>query len=227
MSDARTDVTLDHDFDGIQEFDNRLPNWWLFTLYGSVVFSVGYWLFYHTFAVGHSQDQSYEREVQVAAAAQLEREMGKEVTNESLLLMTQVPAQVEAGMKTFQQKCTQCHKLDGSGDIGPNLTDDFWLHGPEPLQIYNTVMNGVLDKGMQAWKDQLGPVRVRQVVSYVVTRKGMNLPGKAPQGKSVADWAKENAAKAPAKTGDAAAPAKDAAPGSAPAAPGTTPKAGG
>lgn len=193
------DIPLDHSYDGIQEYDNRLPNWWLFTLYGSIVFSVGYWLFYQTFAVGYSQNQSYEHELQMAAQAQLEREMGKEVTAESLVLMTKVPAQVEAGAKIFQQKCAQCHKPEATGDIGPNLTDDFWLHGPEPLQIYNTVMNGVLDKGMQAWKDQLGPVRVRQAVAYVLTRKGLNLPGKAPQGKSTADWAKENAATGAAK----------------------------
>ncbi len=197
MVEHDADVTLDHDFDGIQEYDNRLPNWWLFTLYGSVVFSIGYWLFYQTFGVGFTQDQSWNREIEVAAQAQIEREMGKEVTNDSLLLMTKVPAQVDAGAKTFQQKCVQCHGPQAAGDIGPNLTDDFWLHGPDPLQIYNTVMNGVQDKGMQAWKDQLGPVRVRQVVSFVLTRKGLNVPGKAPQGKPTAEWEKEKAAQAP------------------------------
>jgi cytochrome c oxidase cbb3-type subunit 3 len=194
MTDQHADITLDHSFDGIQEYDNRLPNWWLFTLYGTVVFSIGYWLFYRTFGVGFTQDESYQHEVEVAAQAQIEREMGKEVTSESLLLMTKVPAQLDAGAKVFQQKCVQCHGPLAAGDIGPNLTDDFWLHGSEPLQIYNTVMNGVLAKGMQAWKDQLGPVRVRQVVAHVLTRKGLDVPGKAPQGKSTADWEKENAA---------------------------------
>ncbi len=208
MIDDRVDITLDHSFDGIREYDNRLPNWWLFTLYGAIVFSVGYWLFYHTFHVGHSQDAGYQREVEIAAQAQIEREMGKEVTDASLLLMTTVPAQTDAGAKIFQQKCAQCHGAAGTGEIGPNLTDDFWLHGPAPLQVYNTVMNGVLDKGMQAWKDQLGPVRVRQVVSFVLTRKGLNLPGKAPQGKPTAEWEKERASK----------PSVPAQPGAAPAA---------
>ncbi len=194
MVEQAQDITLDHSFDGIQEYDNRLPNWWLFTLYGAVVFSIGYWLFYETFGVGFTQDESYQHEVEVAAQAQIEREMGKEVTNESLLLMLQVPAQLETGTKIFQQKCVQCHGPQAAGDIGPNLTDDFWLHGNEPLQIYNTVMNGVQAKGMQAWKDQLGPVRVRQVVAFVLTRRGLNVAGKAPQGKSTADWDKENAA---------------------------------
>lgn len=220
MVDDNADVTLGHSYDGIQEYDNRLPNWWLFTLYGSIVFSVGYWLFYQTFSVGRTQGASYEHEIELAAQAQLEREMGKEVTEESLVLMTKVPAQVEAGAKIFQQKCAQCHGAQGTGEIGPNLTDDFWLHGPEPLQVYGTVMNGVLDKGMQSWKDQLGPVRVRQVVSYVLTRETLNLPGKAPQGKPTAEWARERAAREAAQKANppkAANAATDGAPASAPA----------
>lgn len=206
MSEQRADVPLDHNYDGIQEYDNRLPNWWLFTLYGSIVFSVGYWLFYETFAVGRTQDQAWQREEELAAQAQIEREMGKEVTEESLVLMTKVPAQVEAGAKIFQQKCVQCHGAMGGGEIGPNLTDDYWIHGPGPLQIYGTVMNGVLDKGMQAWKDQLGPVRVRQVVAHVLTIAGTNVAGKAPQGKTTAEWEKERASAVPPPAPADAAP---------------------
>jgi cytochrome c oxidase cbb3-type subunit 3 len=196
MVDPRTDVTLGHSYDGIEEFDNPLPNWWLFTLYGAIVYSVGYWLFYHTFAIGYTQEQAWNREIEIAAQEQIERELGKEVTNDSLLLLTKVPAQIDAGAMIFQQKCVQCHGPQAAGDIGPNLTDDYWLHGPDPLQIYNTVMNGVQEKGMQAWKDQLGPVRVRQVVSFVLTRKGLNVPGKAPQGRLSAEWEREKAAAA-------------------------------
>jgi cytochrome c oxidase cbb3-type subunit III len=204
MVDHDSNVTLGHNYDGIEEYDNRLPNWWLFTLYGAIVFSVGYWLFYETFSIGYTQDQAWNREVELAAEAQMQRELGKEVSDDSLLLMTRVPAQVDAGAKIFQQKCVQCHRADQGGDIGPNLTDDYWLHGPQPLQIYNTVMNGVLDKGMQSWKDQLGPVRVRQVVAFVLTRKGLNVPGgKAPQGKAGTEWAKEAAAAPPAPPKDA------------------------
>ena len=198
MADDYSDVILEHTHDGIEEYDNRLPNWWLFTLYGAVVFAIGYWLFYQTFGIGYTQDQAWNKEIEIAAEAQIAREMGKEVTNDSLLLMTKAPAQVDAGAKIFQQKCVQCHRADQGGDIGPNLTDDYWLHGPDPLQIYTTVMNGVQDKGMQSWKDQLGPVRVRQVVSFVLTRKNQNVPGgKAPQGKLSAEWEKEKAAAAP------------------------------
>jgi cytochrome c oxidase cbb3-type subunit 3 len=193
MVDQQADVTLGHSYDGIQEYDNRLPNWWLFTLYGSIVFSILYWLFYQTFGIGFTQDESYGHELQVAAEEQLRREMGKEVTDESLLLMTQIPAQVEIGARIFQQKCVQCHGAQGGGDIGPNLTDEFWLHGPAPLQVYGTVLNGVQAKGMQAWKDQLGPVRVRQVVAFLLTRKGANVAGKPPQGRPTAEWDAERA----------------------------------
>ncbi|MBL8862932.1 MAG: c-type cytochrome [Planctomycetes bacterium] len=208
MNDARADVPLGHEYDGIQEYDNRLPNWWLFTLYGSIVFSVGYWLFYHTFGIGHTQDEGLAREERIAAEAQLQREMGKEVTEESLLLMTKVPTQLEAGAKLYQQKCAQCHGAQGGGEIGPNLTDDHWLHGNAPLQIYSTVMNGVVDKGMQAWKDQLGPVRVRQVVAHLMSIQGTNVAGKAPQGRPSAEWeaerrAREAAPAAPAGGGGA------------------------
>jgi len=208
MTDRRADVPLGHEYDGIQEFDNRLPNWWLFTLYGSIVFSVGYWLFYETFDIGRTQVESWVHEEQVAAEEQIQREMGQEVTEESLVLLTKVPAQLEAGEKIFQQQCAKCHGAQGGGEIGPNLTDDFWLHGPEPLQMYGTVMNGVLDKGMQAWKDQLGPVRVRQVVGYLLTRQGANVAGKAPQGRATAEWVKEReagAAAVPAPPIDASA----------------------
>lgn len=202
MAEQYDDITLGHSFDGIEEYDNRLPNWWLFTLYGSIVFSVGYWLFYATFGIGYTQDEAWNKEVEIAAQEQIRREMGKEVTEESLLLMTKVPAQVEAGARIFQQKCAQCHRADMGGDIGPNLTDDSWIHGPDALQIHNTVMNGVQEKGMQPWKDQLGPVRVRQVVAYLVTQKGTNVPnGKAAQGKTAAEWAAAKPAAAAAAGG--------------------------
>ena len=226
MSEQYSDITLGHEYDGIQEYDNHLPNWWLFTLYGSIVFSIGYWLFYETFAVGHGQDESYRREVEQAAQAQIEREMGKEVTNESLLLMTQVSVQLDAGAQIFRQKCVQCHGAQAGGDIGPNLTDDFWIHGPQPLQIYGTVMNGVLDKGMQAWKEQLGPVRVRQVVAYVLTLKGRNVAGKPPQGKSTTEWEAESATAKPADAPGAVPAGDPAAPGSVPPGAGSKPVGG-
>ena len=176
------DKLREHEFDGIQEFDNRLPNWWLWTLYGTIIFSIFYWLFFHTWRVGPLALEQYQHEVSEAAAAQLARMEGQEVSNESLTLMSQVPDRVESGRQVFTQVCLTCHKADGSGDVGPNLTDEYWIHGGEPMDILHTVQVGVPDKGMVAWEPKIGPQRVQDVVSYLLTIRGTNLPGKEPEG---------------------------------------------
>ena len=183
MAEPTRDQVLDHDYDGIQEYDNRLPNWWLYTLYGSIVFGVLYWLWLHTWGLGLQQQARYEREmqdaerIQAAAAAS-----GPAPTNESLAALTADPARVEAGREVFLQFCVACHLADGSGLVGPNLTDGYWLHGGKPLEILTTVTKGVPEKGMVAWLPQLGPQRVKDVTVYVLTIQGKDLPGKAPEG---------------------------------------------
>ena len=178
----QADRLLDHDYDGIQEYDNRLPNWWLYTLYGAIVFAVAYWIVFHTLKVVPLPRGRYELEMVAAAEAQLKKMEGQETTDETLALMSTVPARVESGQQIFSQFCVVCHGTQGEGNVGPNLTDGYWLHGSRPLQILNTVTNGVPAKGMAAWGGQLGPRRVQDVVSFVLTLRGKNLPGKAPQG---------------------------------------------
>ncbi len=181
MSEPR-DEMLHHEYDGIREFDNPPPPWIMWTLYGSIVFAIGYWGYYHTFPVGRLPRDNYTLEVARAAEAQLARMSGQEVTDEALLLAAQVPSRVEGGHAIFTQFCVPCHLEDASGSVGPNLTDAYWLHGAGPMQIRNTVQHGVPEKGMVAWLPQLGPERVDQVVTYVLTLREKNLPGKAPQG---------------------------------------------
>jgi len=183
----RRDEMLDHDFDGIREFDNPPPPWIMWILYGSVVFAVFYWLAYHTFGVGKLPDAKYEVEMAAAAEQALERMASQEMDDSALLLMASVPARVQEGRKLFEQFCVVCHQQNGEGSVGPNLTDAYWIHGGKPMQILNTVNLGVPDKGMVAWAGQLGPSRVQQVVAYLLTLKGRNLPGKAPQGVLEAD----------------------------------------
>ena len=211
--DQEQDRVLDHEYDGIQEYDNRLPNWWLFTLYGAIVFAVLYWFTMHTWRIGELSQESYRGEMARAAELQLARMAGKEVSDESLTLMSQVPATVARGQAIFEQFCVTCHKADASGQVGPNLTDAYWLHGGRPLQILNTVTHGVPDKGMAAWGNQLGPTRIQDVVSFVLTVKNKNRPGKEPQGVLEEEGAAGAAAAGP--------PAGGAAPGTAAA--GATP----
>ncbi|MCB1161659.1 MAG: cbb3-type cytochrome c oxidase N-terminal domain-containing protein [Candidatus Krumholzibacteriia bacterium] len=185
MSEYKQDQVFDHDFDGIQEYDNRLPNWWLWILWGSIIFSVGYWLFFHTFGVGKLPQARYDVEMQKAAEAQLAK--GGAIDDAALTLMSTLPARVDEGKQLFATYCVACHADRGQGLVGPNLTDEYWIHGARPTDIYNTVTNGVLDKGMAAWGRQLGPNRVQSLVAFVLTIKNTNVPGKAPQGEKVTE----------------------------------------
>jgi cytochrome c oxidase cbb3-type subunit 3 len=204
------DEMLDHEFDGIREFDNPPPGWIMWILYASVVFAVVYWLFFHTFGIGTLPHQELVSDNAKAAEIQLARMAGQELTDETLQLMAAVPERVNEGRQIFEQFCVQCHLQKGEGSVGPNLTDGYWLHGGKPMQILNTVTRGVPEKGMVAWGDQLGPMRVQKVVAYTLTIKNTNVPGKAPQGvlEPVEDpKAPGTAAPAPAMTTDAPAAA--------------------
>jgi cytochrome c oxidase cbb3-type subunit 3 len=191
------DRLLDQEHDGIQEYDNRLPNWWLWTLYGAIVFAFGYWFWFHTSDAGPSPQERYAADMQRAAEAQLAAMEGQEITDESLTLMSTVDSRVAAGREVFQQFCVVCHMEQGQGNVGPNLTDAYWLHGGRPTDIHNTVTNGVIEKGMAAWGNQLGPRRVLDVVAFVLTLKDTNVPGKEPQGELESETPDEPAGDAP------------------------------
>ena len=139
-----------HEVDGIMECDNRLPRWWLYTLFGSVIFSAFYWLGYHSFGVIDSTQVAFDKakEAKAEADAQKLKTLG-EVTNESLLLMSKNEAITMSGRATFVANCVTCHGENAQGNVGPNLTDSYWLHGGKPTNIYRTVHDGWPDKGMK------------------------------------------------------------------------------
>ncbi len=173
-----------HEVDGIKEMDNKLPNWWLNTLFGSIVFAVGYWFYYEQAAIGKLPRAEYEVELDKKRAEEGAkiRAAGK-VTDESLLVLVSDKATVSQGKDVFEQTCVACHRQDGGGNVGPNLTDAYWLHGSANASIFQTVQNGVVDKGMPAWGPTLGIDKTLAVAAYVITLKGKNAPGgKAPQG---------------------------------------------
>ena len=170
-----------HSVDGIEEYDNKLPNWWLFTLYGAIAFSAVYWFSYHSFSF-----LKHPFEVYLADKKSATPDQGSDtgpVTAESLTAASKDPATVDQGKQIFMQNCVACHSANGGGGVGPNLTDDYWLHGGAPDKIFNTISHGVPDKGMQSWAPVLGPVRTKAVAAYVYTLHGTNVAGgKAPQG---------------------------------------------
>ena len=176
----RPDQVLDHDYDGIQEYDNRLPNWWLWTLWGAIVFSVGYWLAYETYGWAMNPVARYEASMEEAGPAPDLESRG--LTESDLVAMSSDPAVVADGQEVYTQYCQVCHLPEGQGLVGPNLTDDYWIHGGRAVDIHNTIVEGVVEKGMAAWGRQLGPERVDAVVAHVLTFRGKNLEGKEPQG---------------------------------------------
>jgi cytochrome c oxidase cbb3-type subunit III len=173
-----------HEVDGIQEYDNKLPNWWLFTLYAAIAFAVGYWFHYHQAKFGDGPSAEYEAEMEKVNAAQAAKLKSAPVmTPEALTALAKDKGTVDTGKQVFTTTCAACHRADAGGLVGPNLTDEFWLHGAAPEKVYKSVATGIPDKGMPAWGQQLGPDRVSAVVAYVLTLRGTNVPnGKAPQG---------------------------------------------
>jgi cytochrome c oxidase cbb3-type subunit 3 len=165
-----------HEYDGIEEADNQLPRWWLMTLFGAMVFSIGYWFYYQEFKVGPGLTQAYYAE-QAAAA----EKAGVDPTEGELLAAAEGP-QLALGKQTFTNTCVPCHEAQGQGKIGPNLTDSAWLHGGDPVSIFRTIRDGVPAKGMPSWGAGLGRSGVSQVTAFVLSLRNKNIPGKAPEG---------------------------------------------
>ncbi len=162
-----------HEFDGIQEYDKRLPNWWLYTLYITIAFWVGYWGYFEWFHAGPTG----EKGVQVALARIEADKLASNtaVDDATLWQMSRSATFVEAGKATFLSNCAACHlqsmrgKSENPTAIGPDLTDQIWVHGGRPVEILATINNGVIAKGMPTWGPVLGPRKISEVVAYVLS----------------------------------------------------------
>ena len=186
-----------HVYDGIVEEDNELPRWWLTTFWGAIVFAVIYWGVYHVFPIFDLPMEAYSAEVAKRAGS------GGEATDDYFEAMVQLPAEVEGGKELYATHCAVCHGQSGEGLIGPNLTDDAWLHGGAPLDIYKSIRDGIPSAGMPNWGPPLGEANTRKVATFVLSLRGKNVPGKEPQG---TPWQPEGAA-----DGDEAEPVEGAA----------------
>lgn len=177
------DALLDHNYDGIQELDNALPPWWKYGFILTIGFAFVYLLHFHVLGNGKNPTEEYQEEM---SKAQIEKE-AYEAKNKDRIDEANVPMADAAGIKSaevnFLANCVACHGAKGEGGVGPNLTDDYWLHKGSLNDIYNTIKKGYPDKGMQSWASKFNPKEMSQLASYVKTLKGTNPPnGKAPQG---------------------------------------------
>ncbi len=175
--------TVVHAVDDIEEYDNRLPNWWLITFYATIIFAVGYFFHYQMLG-GEGSVAAYEREMQPVWAAEAARmRAAGAVTPAMLAALSRDSNTVAQGRTAFTTNCVACHAANGGGGIGPNLTDNAWIHGGAPDVIYRTITNGVLNKGMPAWGAQLGAERVQAITAFLLTIKNTNVAGgRAAQG---------------------------------------------
>ena len=154
-----------HSYDGIQEYDKRLPRWWLLTLYGSMVFAALYWAYYQTYKIGASPALALQIQME-ENTAQAARQSG--VIDDALIwTLSKDPKVIATGKATFETTCAACHKPDMTGLIGPNLVDNEWIHGGNPMDSIRTINEGVLAKGMPAWGPLLGKQKITEVTAYI------------------------------------------------------------
>ena len=178
------DILIDgHDYDGIQELDNRMPPWLQFLFYTTIFIAVVYSAYYFS-GLGDLQIVELDKEIAIAEAekkAYMEK-VGASMDENSVTLLTD-QAGVDAGMKIFQEKCTACHGTEGGGAVGPNLTDEYWLHGGGIHNVFKVIKYGVPEKGMISWEKQLSPTDIQKVASFVLSLKGTKpANAKEPQG---------------------------------------------
>lgn len=177
-------IILDHNYDGIKELDNRLPPWWLYGFYLTIIFAVVYLVRFHVIG-DYTQAEEYQNEV---AKAKIEIEeylaTAKDIINVDNVVALDDASDLAIGEKIYTQSCVACHRADGGGGIGPNLTDEHWILGGGIKNIFNTISEGGRPgKGMVAWKTELSAKEMQQVASYVLTLQENNPEdGKAPEG---------------------------------------------
>jgi cytochrome c oxidase cbb3-type subunit 3 len=184
-NEAKDDRLLEHEYDGIREYDNPMPRWWVWIFWATIVFAVLYWLNLPGIGSGKGRIASYEQDVAQAQEKYGSRAPapGSGPTDAQLVALARDPATRAQGKAVFEANCTPCHRSDAGGVIGPNLTDDFWIHGGRPTQILHTLTVGVLDKGMPAWGMVLKPDDVAAAAAYVMSLHGTHPSApKEPQG---------------------------------------------
>lgn len=186
-------IILHHDYDGIKELDNNLPPWWVYLFYACIVFAAVYLVRFEIMG-GDNQEMELQKEL---AQAKIDvakyMETAPDLMDEKTVVLLTEPADLEIGKTIYTTNCAACHRADAGGQIGPNLTDDYWILGGGIKNLFHTITNGGRDgKGMISWKSTLKPKEIQKVASYIISLKGTNPKDpKAPDGEI---WVEETVA---------------------------------
>jgi cytochrome c oxidase cbb3-type subunit 3 len=188
------DIELDHDYDGIRELDNHLPPWWTGLFYASIAFAVVYLLVFHVWKQAPLQVEELAIEnkaAEISIAAYQAK--AADAIDESNVTLTKDHEELEVGKTLFDKNCKVCHGAEGQGGVGPNLTDEYWIHGGSLASVFKTIKQGVPQKGMISWKASLKPAEMRAVSSYILVKfQGTHPAGaKEPQGEKYQPETKE------------------------------------
>jgi len=182
LQDNEKKLLLDHDFDGIKELDNELPPWLMWVFYATIFWGAIYLVHYHVFDQGVLQTQEYQNEVAVFQSSQSQKAVPE-------MAVLEDEASLSKGKEIFvKMNCATCHGANGEGNqVGPNLTDEYWINGNSPTQIFTMIKEGKLSKGMTPYKNQLKDQEIELLMSYVLKKLVGSKPAnpKAPQGDKV------------------------------------------
>lgn len=181
-----TNPLTDHAYDGIQEYDNPLPGWWTYLFIGTIIFSVGYIMWYHTGAPDRTLEAAYN--VEAAAVAKMALGDIQLEPDEATLVTYANDAKVSIGEGIFKTNCISCHGRKGEGNVGPNLTDEVYKYVRKPEDIYTILVKGAGNGAMPAWGNRLGKNELILASSYVMTLRGKNVEGKAADGQQIPPW---------------------------------------
>jgi cytochrome c oxidase cbb3-type subunit 3 len=169
------DIMLDHNYDGIRELDNNLPPWWKYGFYITIVWAVIYMIHFHVSNTGKLQLAEYEDQLAIAKAQVEEyRKKAANLVDENNAVLLTDQASLAAGQSVFMDNCAACHGRAGEGGVGPNLTDDYWLHSGSIGAVFKTIKYGYPEKGMKAWQQDLGAKQIHEVSSFIMSLRGTN-----------------------------------------------------
>ena len=186
-AEQEADIDLGHDYDGIRELDNRLPPWWIYGFYLTIIIAGVYLWRFHISHTGQSSKEEYEASVS-SAEHEIKEYLAKkgESVDENTVTILSASSDIAAGKAIFISSCVACHKESGGGDVGPNLTDDYWIHGGDIKSVFKTIRYGI--NAMPQWQNSYSNKQIAQVASYVKALQGTNPPNpKAPQGELYKD----------------------------------------